>query len=94
MSVNKRQRDSSGKFTCEGSGIAEETSLWTISRILRIVKIILTIIVVIVISMPWGMLMVEPAKQYGIAWTTTVTNFTGELKDNFCGCSLPPRKAI
>ncbi len=89
--MSKRNRDSSGKFIGDSPTTCDDPKIQTVT-IWKKIKFAITILIVLLMSLPWGIIMVEPAKLYGMAIGESVSNFTIGIKDNFCGCAIRQTK--
>lgn len=90
--MSKRARDSCGKFTAETSAPVEETPMLQKSNLWIRIKYATTLLIILIMSLPWGMILIEPAKYYGMVLGEGVGNFTMNVKDNLCGCPLRHQK--
>ena len=90
MTKQTRNRDSSGKFVCDSASTPEEIPLIQPQNLWKKFKYFISLIIVLILSLPWGMIMMEPAKNYTLAFGEGVKNITSNLKDSFCACSIRP----
>ena len=88
MTKPSKLRDSSGKFICDSTTPSEEQVVIQNWNLWRRMRFFISMMVVLILSLPWGMIMIEPAKNYSFAIGEGVSNFTTSLKDNFCSCPI------
>lgn len=83
MSSKKKIRDQSGRFVPEEE-ISQERTLWRRFRTIVIFSVML------LLSIPWSVIIFEPAKNYGTHFADYVGNVTSSLRENVCSCRISP----
>jgi hypothetical protein len=93
-SKRKQNRDSTGRFT--GKEDSEEEAITTVTEkigfLWRRLKLILFVLTFVVLSIPWSVMVFEPAKNYGNLLMEYAKNMTTDVHYNLCSCPLPQAK--
>jgi hypothetical protein len=87
----KQARDTCGKFISKTDETLEETITLgeKLGRIWRNLKVLMFFLTCVFLTLPWSVMVYEPAKNYGTLAVDYVRNLTVDVHGNLCSCPLP-----